>query len=61
MAASKDVEQLNCRYLDIWEEPKIPLMPIEGYESRPLVSLEEAAKNIKDIVDDLDRIIWLAK
>ncbi|CAF5067806.1 unnamed protein product, partial [Rotaria sp. Silwood1] len=32
------------RYLDAGEEPTQTLLPIEGYEKKPLVSLEEAVE-----------------
>ncbi|CAF2836690.1 unnamed protein product [Rotaria sp. Silwood2] len=49
------------RYLDAGEEPIQTLLPIEGYEKRPLVSLEEAIQRIKPLINDLDRKVWLAK
>ena len=40
------------RYLDGNEEPDKLLTPIEGYEEKPLVSLEESVQQIKDLVLD---------
>ena len=41
------------RFLDAGTEPKRALMPIEGYENEPLVSLEEAVITIKHIFRNL--------
>jgi hypothetical protein len=49
------------RFLDARDEPIKPRSPIEGYEDKLLVSLEEAIERIKPFVTDLDRQVWLAK
>ena len=49
------------RFLDAGKETNTPLQPIEGYEKKPLVSLEEAVEPVKKMVSDLDRNVWLAK
>jgi hypothetical protein len=49
------------RFSDVDQEPTGPLTPIEGYEKKPLVPLEEAVKRIKEQVTDIDRMVWLAK
>ncbi|CAF1264646.1 unnamed protein product [Adineta ricciae] len=49
------------RFIDADKEPTRPRMPIEGYENKPLVSVEDSIQRIKDFVHDLDRIVWLAK
>ncbi|CAF1496231.1 unnamed protein product [Adineta steineri] len=49
------------RFIDADKEPTRPRMPIEGYEKKPLVSLEEAVQKVKDLVHDFDRILWLTK
>jgi hypothetical protein len=42
------------RFLDAGEEHNQALLPIEGYEKKPLVSLEEALIPIKTTVENLD-------
>jgi hypothetical protein len=36
-------------------------MPIEGYENKPLVSIEEAIAPLDKIVHDIQRKAWIAK
>jgi hypothetical protein len=43
------------------EEPDIMLLPIEGYEKKPLVSLEEAIVPLIPLVTDVKRKAWIAK
>lgn len=43
------------------EEPDKILLPIEGYERKPLVSLEEAIVPLIQIVRDIERKAWIAK
>lgn len=47
------------RYVDAAEEPTEMLPPIEGYEKKPLVSLEEAVRDLKSLVNDLERKVWV--
>lgn len=42
------------RFLDAGKEPKEPLLPIEGYEQKPLVTLEEAVVPIEKTLFNLD-------
>jgi hypothetical protein len=49
------------RYSDIAGEPQDMLMPIEGFEDKPLVSIEEAIAPLVDIVHDVERKAWVAK
>ena len=49
------------RFLDAAEEPKQALMPIEGYERKPLLSLEEAVVPIENTLDNLDSKVKTAK
>jgi hypothetical protein len=49
------------RFLDVGEEPKQVLMPIEGYENKPLVSLEEAVEPIEKTLYNLDTKVKTAK
>ncbi|CAF1662785.1 unnamed protein product [Rotaria magnacalcarata] len=58
-----DIEELNDaqRFSDIPEEPCQMLMPIKGYEEKPLVTLEEAVEPIVAYVPDVQRKIYIAK
>lgn len=49
------------RISDMIEEPRRMLMPIQGYEKVPLVSLEEAVKPLVPFVPDVRRMAWTAK
>lgn len=42
------------RFLDVGKEPKEAIMPIEGYEQKPLVTLEEAVVRFEKTFDNLD-------
>ncbi|CAF1612951.1 unnamed protein product [Rotaria magnacalcarata] len=37
------------------------MMPIQGYGNKPLVSLEEAVKPITNLVNNIERMVWVAK
>jgi hypothetical protein len=56
-----DASQHHGRFFDFGAEPCIMLMPIQGYEEKPLVSLEEAVEPITSIVPDVKRMAWVAK
>jgi hypothetical protein len=45
----------------IADEPKQLLQAIKGYEGEPLVSLERACEPLHEIIDELDRNIFIAK
>ncbi|CAF1556595.1 unnamed protein product, partial [Didymodactylos carnosus] len=49
------------RFVDVCNEPRKKLLPIEGYEKKCLLTLEEAVKPISHLVDDLSSIVWIAK
>jgi hypothetical protein len=49
------------RFLDADKEPTQTLLPIEGYEKKPLVSLEEAVIPVKTLIHNLDTMVWTAK
>jgi hypothetical protein len=49
------------RVSDVNEEPDAMLLPIEGYERKPLVSLEEAVVPLIQLVTDIKRKAWIAK
>lgn len=52
---------LGVRFSDIATDPRIMMMPIEGYEKMPLVSLEEAIEPLVGLVRDIQRRTWIAK
>ncbi|CAF1152170.1 unnamed protein product, partial [Rotaria sordida] len=49
------------RFSDIAGEPCRMLMPIQGYEKKPLVTLEEAVEPIVSYVPDVKRMVYIAK
>ncbi|CAF0810886.1 unnamed protein product, partial [Didymodactylos carnosus] len=49
------------RFLDAEEEPSQTLIPIQGYEKAPLVSLEEAVEPIQTLIPNLDSMVKTAK
>lgn len=53
--------RLLKRLSDISTEPQDWLLPIEGYEKKPLVSLEEAVKPLVGIVADVQRKAFIAR
>jgi hypothetical protein len=60
---SNDDDQLQHyqRFSDFATEPCTMLMPIQGYEKKPLVSLEEAVEPIVSVVPDVKRMAYVAK
>ncbi|CAF4772695.1 unnamed protein product, partial [Rotaria sp. Silwood2] len=47
------------RFSDIEENPRRKLMPISGYEEKPIVPLQEAIEPLKDIVRKIkDNAAW---
>ncbi|CAF4028856.1 unnamed protein product, partial [Rotaria magnacalcarata] len=56
-----DEEQHTQRFSDIAGEPCRMLMPIQGYEKKPLVSLEEAVEPIVEYVPDVKRMVYVSK
>ena len=52
---------LATRFSDGGEEPTATLPPLEGYEKKELVSLEEAVKPIDIPVYNLGGMVWAAK
>jgi hypothetical protein len=61
--ASNDVdnETFTSRFSDIAAERHTMLMPIQGYEKMPLVSLEEAIEPLVLLVRDVRRRAWIVK
>ncbi|CAF1023161.1 unnamed protein product [Rotaria magnacalcarata] len=56
-----DKHQHRERFSDMAREPCRMLMPIQGYEKAPLVSLEEAIEPIAQDVPDVKRMAYVAK
>ncbi|CAF2034564.1 unnamed protein product [Rotaria magnacalcarata] len=56
-----DEEQHTQRFSDIAGEPCRMLMPIEGYQKKSIVSLEEAVEPILEHVPDAKRKVYIAK
>jgi hypothetical protein len=56
-----DKLQHNQRFSDVAAEACRMLMPIQGYEKKPLVSLEEAVEPIVEYVPDVMRMAYVAK
>ncbi|CAF4926723.1 unnamed protein product [Rotaria socialis] len=54
-------QQHTQRFSDILGEPCQMLMPIEGYEKKPIVTLEEAVEPIVEYVPDVRRRAYFAK
>ncbi|CAF1613090.1 unnamed protein product [Rotaria magnacalcarata] len=54
-------KQHTQRFSDILGESGRMLMPIEGYEKKPLVTLEEAVEPIVEYVPDVKRRVYFAK
>jgi hypothetical protein len=50
-----------ARFLDAHQEPNKWLTPIEGYETRDLVPLEEAIEPVKSLLHSLDVKMFVAK
>ncbi|CAF0726458.1 unnamed protein product [Adineta steineri] len=53
--------QHNQRFSDIAGEPCQMLLPIQGYEKKPLVSLEDAVEPLVQFVPDVKRMAYVAK
>jgi hypothetical protein len=51
----------NSRFLDIDKEPQKMFLPIEGYENKPLVSLEQAVDPLLQLLPDIHHKVWIAK
>jgi hypothetical protein len=48
------------RFLDAGKEPSQHLMPLEGYEQKPLLILEDAVKPIQEFLKNLDPKVQIA-
>ena len=56
-----DASQHAYRYSDIAAEPRKMLLPIEGYQNMPLVSLEKAIEPLHSILPGIQSKVWVAK
>ncbi|CAF1016138.1 unnamed protein product [Adineta steineri] len=56
-----DESQPVSRFSDFTSEPTETLPPIQGYETRPLVSLEEAIHPLIPLVPEVERMAWIVK
>ncbi|CAF1274980.1 unnamed protein product [Rotaria sordida] len=61
-ATSKNVDEPahTHRFSDIASEPRRMLSPIQGYENKPLVSLEEVIRPLISLVPDVEQMVWIA-
>ena len=61
--ASKFFDTAYCasRFSDFTADPYQILPPIQGYEKKPKVSLEEAIKPIKNAMPDIDHMVHIVK
>ncbi|CAF1006607.1 unnamed protein product [Didymodactylos carnosus] len=48
------------RFLDVNYEPQQRLSPIQGYELKPLVSLEEAVRPLESLISNIQGFVWTA-
>jgi hypothetical protein len=53
--------QHSQRVSDFVAEPRRMLMPIQGYEKKPLVTLEEAVEPLVSLVPEIKRMTYVAK
>jgi hypothetical protein len=49
------------RFIDVDKEPTKTLLPIEGYEKKPLVSLADAVAPIETPIHNLKTMVWSAE
>lgn len=57
----EDVSQIQLRFFDVAEEPRRMLPPIQGFQEKPLVSLEEAVKPLVGYVHEIKHYASQAK
>ncbi|CAF3999025.1 unnamed protein product, partial [Rotaria sordida] len=62
-ATSKNVNKQNHnhRFSDLTGEPRQMILPIQGFEIMPLVSLEEAISPLVSLIPDVERMVWIVK
>ncbi|CAF1173284.1 unnamed protein product [Rotaria sordida] len=61
MAAKLVDESKHTRFSDCTSQPQELLAPIQGYETMPLVSLEEAVNPLIPLVPEVKRMAWTVK
>ena len=49
------------RFIDVDKEPTKTLLPIEGYEKKPLLSLKDAVTAIETPIHNLEKMVWTAE
>lgn len=49
------------RFSDIVAEPQRMLLPIQGFETMALVSLEEAIAPLISLIPDVEQMVWICK
>jgi hypothetical protein len=49
------------RFIDDGKEPTKTLLPIQGYENKPLVSLKDAVATIDTPINNLKTMVWTAE
>lgn len=54
-------ENIITRFIDADKEPTKTLTPLEGYEKKPLVSLQEAVNSIETPIHNLKTMVWTAE
>jgi hypothetical protein len=61
--SSKSVDESEhiFRFSDVTAEPLRVLAPIQGYEQKPLVSLEEAVNPLISLIPDVEQMVWTVK
>jgi len=61
--ASKFVDEPKHahRFADIAAEPRKMLLPIEGYQNKPLVSIEKAVEPLHHLLPGIQNKVWIAK
>ena len=51
----------HFRFADVANEPRRRLPPIQGFEKKPTVSLEEAVVPVKSLVPQVQQMVWTVK
>ncbi|CAF1067787.1 unnamed protein product, partial [Rotaria sordida] len=59
--SANDIQNTTHRFSDVAGEPCIMLTPIEGFNKKPLVTLEEATEPLKKIVPRISTYVYVAK
>jgi hypothetical protein len=52
---------MNCRFSDIGNMPDQTLLPITGYTDKPLTSLEDAIRLVRDLLANIDTVVRVAR